>query len=384
MNYKKIGLVLIGLVGCGVVCGGLALKATTLTNGGSQSSTKKTQKQVTKVYRDQGNREVVPQDKLGHELEKQLQAVDYTGTALVVRHNKVILNRGYGTGENHKANTVETVYPLASLTKHLTGIVLQKQLQKHQLDGTTKLSKFYPNVPSAEQTSLHQLWTMTADLSDVPFTTKTMSEAGYINNVAERVTINHQSKPWFYTSTNYILLSGVARQLSGKSLMTLFKQEFQDKYHFLNVQEYKKSDHRTTGYNDQGHALAFQEQRFAREVGTGDVFATPWTMYCFLKDDFAGKILPQSALTELTTPPAGLFYAGGLYTSTDGQSYVGHGKMQGFEPTVFMDKNGQNAVILFSNRNDEARNKPLASRLFETIKAPETDEADETTEESTN
>ncbi|SUP59100.1 Uncharacterised protein [Weissella viridescens] len=67
-----------------------------------------------------------------------------------------------------------------------------------------------------------------------------MSEAGYINNVAERVTINHQSKPWFYTSTNYILLSGVARQLSGKSLMTLFKQEFQDKYHFLNVQEYKK------------------------------------------------------------------------------------------------------------------------------------------------
>ncbi|RRG17638.1 class A beta-lactamase-related serine hydrolase [Weissella viridescens] len=384
MTYKKFGLVLVGLIGCGLIGGGLALSQAKPNKKVEHPTVKKTEKRPVKVYRDEGNREVVPHDQLSHELENQIKAADYSGTALVVRQNKVVLNKGYGVGKNQQENTVETVYPLASLTKNLTGIVLQKQLQKNHLDGSTKLSKFYPKVPSADQTTLHQLWTMTADLSDVPFTTKPMSEGGYINNVAERVKANQPSGSWFYTSTNFILLSGIIRQLSGQSLTASFKQEFQSKYHFLNVQEYTKSDKRTIGYNDQGHPVAFNEQRFAREVGTGDLFATPWTMYCFLKDEFAGKVLPQSELSSLTTPPAGLRYAGGLYTSTDGQSFVGHGKMQGFEPTLFMDKNGENAVILFSNQNDEPRNKPLASRLFETMKASESNGNVETINEGTN
>lgn len=324
--------------------------------------------QASKKYQDTGIKTVEPTSSQGKGYDEQLKKGGYSGTALIVKNNQIILHKGYGTSRDNVPNSVTTTYPLASITKNVTSIMLLKQMKLHNLTKDTKLSTFYPQIPNADNITLQDLWLMQSGLSNEKFSGKKMSQKEYVDDVVKRVKANAPMHHWTYNATNFIIISGILQKLSNQSYDELLESQIQPEYHFENVKQFAEAEMRPVGHKKDGKPINFNKQRFDREVGTGDVFGTAWTTYKFLKNEDNGSVVPAADYKMLTQTLNGASYAGGLY-HTDGGAVIGaHGMMQGFESTVYMTKDGKDAVLLFSNVNNQALNKVKAQELFNDIR----------------
>lgn len=173
-----------------------------------------------------------------NQLNQELKRKGFKGTALVIKDGHVLLNRAYGkSNQSGKQNTVTTTYPLASISKNITGVLLVKALHDHGYNFETKFSEFYPNLPHAKSVTIKDLVDMTSGYMINGFSTKNLSEAGYINNVVQRAQYNPQygeNGKWRYSAVNYIIVSGILRKLTHKSYDDLLDEYIQPYYHIEN------------------------------------------------------------------------------------------------------------------------------------------------------
>lgn len=320
--------------------------------------------QASKKPQDMGIKTVEPISSQGKKYDEQLKAVGYSGTALIVQNNQIILHKGYGNSRDNVPNSVTTTYPLASITKNVTSIMLLKQMKLHDLTKDTKLSKFYPQIPNADNITLQDLWLMQSGLSNEKLSNKQMSQKGYVDNVVKRVKASEPMYHWTYNATNFIIISGILQKITNQSYDELLESQIQPEYHFENVKQFSENEMRPVGHNKQGKPTNFNKQKYDREVGTGNVFATAWTTYKFLKNENNGSVVPKADYKMLSQTLNGSRYSGGLYHNDGGAVIGGHGMMQGFESTVYMTKDGKDAVVLFSNVNNPAINKANALQIF--------------------
>jgi len=102
---------------------------------------------------------------------------------------------------------------------------------------------------------------------------------------------------------------------------------------------------------------------YAVETGTGNMAMSTGELYRYYKMLIDHKILNDKELIALWQPAQGNHYASGLYHYDD-YNY-GHGIILGFESTVIMTRNGQDAVILLSNEHTTGESwQVLAKKLF--------------------
>ncbi|WP_057786764.1 serine hydrolase domain-containing protein [Weissella minor] len=334
----------------------------------TQQKNKQQALQDSKKHQDTGIKTVEPTSSQSRSYDEQLKKVGYSGTALIVQNNQIILHKGYGKSRDSISNSVTTTYPLASITKNVTSIMLLKQMKLHDLSKDTKLSTFYPQIPNADNITLQDLWLMQSGLSNEKFSGKKMSQKEYVDDVVKRVKASEPMYHWTYNATNFIIISGILQKLTNQSYDDLLESQIQPEYRFENVKQFSENDMRPQGHDKEGNPINFNKQRFDREVGTGDVFGTAWTTYKFLKNENNGSVVPSADYKMLTQTLNGASYAGGLYHSEGGTVIGGHGMMQGFESTVYMTKDGKDAVLLFSNANNPDVNKVKARELFKDIR----------------
>ena len=85
-----------------------------------------------------------------------------------------------------------------------------------------------------------------------------------------------------------------------------------------------------------------------------------YTFYRLLTDHV---MLNENSLNMMWQHPVTSRYAAGMYHYDEYNT--GHGIQVGFEPTIILTKNGQDAVILMSNENAIGKSwQPLAKQLF--------------------
>ena len=76
------------------------------------------------------------------QVDQQLKAAGYVGTALVVHQNQVILQQGYGYADKAKdqLNNAQSLFQIASLQKSFTATLIMQQVQAGKLSLDTLLS----------------------------------------------------------------------------------------------------------------------------------------------------------------------------------------------------------------------------------------------------
>ena len=67
-----------------------------------------------------------PKKEIDKYLEQRVSHLDFSGSVLVIKNGKTILNKGYGMAdyENQIPNTNHTVHRIGSLTKQLTRLLV--------------------------------------------------------------------------------------------------------------------------------------------------------------------------------------------------------------------------------------------------------------------
>ncbi len=104
------------------------------------------------------------------QLMSRLEAYGFSGSLLVARDGKVVLEKGYGWADRGRAVpfTAGTVFDIGSITKQLTGAAILKLEMDGKLAVTDPISKYFSAVPEDKAgITLHHMLTHSAGLEDV-------------------------------------------------------------------------------------------------------------------------------------------------------------------------------------------------------------------------
>ena len=153
---------------------------------------------------------------------------NFSGQILVAKDNKILLDRSYGYSdyENHIKTFNSTTFAIGSVTKQFTAAAIVQLAEDKKLSYDDKVSKYFSEVPFADQITIHQLLTHTSGLYNY-----TMMLPEFFNIDKEEWTFEKiisliKDQPldfepgtgWNYSNTGYLILGEIVEKLSGQTL----------------------------------------------------------------------------------------------------------------------------------------------------------------------
>ena len=315
------------------------------------------------------------------------------GSALVIKNGTTQqISYGYGWyGKRIGNGNSKIVYPICSLQKVITGAMIVQLINeshrtKQHISQYTKISRWYPNLVNANKITIGNLLTHTSGIR------ATGTEINRGKNYSEADAIqwainNANSSPfadvgtYYYNNTNYVLLAGIIRAVTGKSYEENFKERIVNKLGLSNTYLYQnipKSKTDPISYYSDGSKnytkASYVKRSLASQIpGAGNLFSIPREYYKIQLGLSNGQILSNSDfhyLTHLKTKVTN--YSGGLYLKNNDTLKMAYGNLAGthFGNWFQMTTDNKNGLILFLNQtnNSEASVKAVGYQILNHIK----------------
>lgn len=168
------------------------------------------------------DRKAVVSGELGAKLDQYLTRLarfGFSGAVLVAKDGKVLLQKGYGfADEQHGiANTTQTAFDIASLTKQFTATAILKLESQGKLKTSDLISKYLPNIP-ADKTgiTIHHLLTHTSGF-DADFTKgKNITREQFVTEILKMPLVAEPGKQHLYANSGYCLLAAIIEVVSNQ------------------------------------------------------------------------------------------------------------------------------------------------------------------------
>lgn len=242
MNKKKVGLIMFWLIsfifnGCIKTNDTQATKDTVKVESKVEKSTEKKStddftSKVDKLFTDYYGEDV------------------FSGSVLIAKNNSIIFEKSYKMADYEKsiANTKETKYDIASLTKQITALSIMQLEEKGLIKVEDTVDKYLPCFPQGNKITIHHLLTHTSGLPQHPqeFDIRKFRPCN-ANNTVDKIDIKFQATPgqqFIYSNTGYILLGYIIEKISNKPL---------DEYYKENI--FKPLDMKNTAFKDENFYL---------------------------------------------------------------------------------------------------------------------------------
>lgn len=285
-------------------------------------------------------------------IDKYLKSIHFNGSAIVVKDNKILLNKGYGFAnlEKKEENNSATVFYIGSITKvFISTAVMQLQAQG-RLNIHDPLSKYIPGFPNGNKILLYHLLTHTSGIPEHSETEQKISHDELIKKIERGTLMFQPGTQWGYSDSNYSILASIVEKVSGEPLEGYVKSHIFKQAGLKHTgfgADYYQEQYASKGYKKKNEefispSLPDMSQLF----GCGDIYTTPYDMYLFDKALYSKKLLPESSLRQFLTPFKN-HYAMGLYN--DPGSYSDHGVLPGWNAVNSFNKNGRKFIVLLSN-----------------------------------
>ncbi|AVK62230.1 hypothetical protein C5Z25_10800 [Lactobacillus sp. CBA3605] len=292
------------------------------------------------------------------------------GTLLVAKKGQTIPTvRDYGTTGRPTATLDKptTIYPIASLQKAMTGVMIGQLIQSHQLTLTTTLAKFYPQVPYAKQITIQQLLDHTSGIvMNEVAPARPLSEVAAVQWALKHLTSTNQHR-WQYCSANYTLLAGVIRQVTKKTYAENLQQRILKPAGMTQTAPWSQFAHQkialpyvaTARATTPAHRISLP--LLSSELGAGDIGTTVMDYYRFVAAFNDGTLLSAHMRTQLTRIRAKTYAAGWYYGAGGGQHASGYDN----DISNFYQRTaaGGVTVVFFMNQ----ANHQLAQQLVQQI-----------------
>jgi CubicO group peptidase (beta-lactamase class C family) len=296
----------------------------------------------------------------------------FSGTVLVARKGALVLHKGYGLRDRRakKPCTLDTVFDIASITKHFTAAAILKLEVQGKLRTTDPIAKHLPGIPPERSAiTIHHLLTHTAGLESVygeddDYLPKDLA----IKLFMRMPLLSRPGEKYSYSNPGFSLLAAIIESASGQSYEA-----------YLREQLWKPAGMEQTGYVVPTWDLNLVSHNYdAKGESHGHTFNRNWgpdgpwwhffgnggilsTTGDFLKWDqalSAEKILPSAAREKLWTGHVKMgdtesFYGYGTVVrkTARGTRIVGHGGGSdwGVSTKYYRFPDDDVVVIAFSN-----------------------------------
>ncbi|MDU6523498.1 serine hydrolase domain-containing protein [Enterococcus devriesei] len=308
-----------------------------------------------KVAETTDKQTIEPKNAISASIEQKLLKKNFSGTVLVFRHGKIILNKAYGWQDQTKKiyNTVSTQYCIGSVQKGQTAYLIMQAVKSGKLFLDEKLSDFYPQIPNSEIISIKDMLNMSSGLRIDEKKIAALNTLDPKEILAETVkqTTVAKNASYSYQPVNYVLLAGILEQVYQTNYQALFEKEIIKPMKLTETSFYStKNKKQALSYSVSPLGPLYSNttaSSYADELGTGNVFMSAEDLYHYYQAFYNDRFLTTQDRAELWRTYPGEEYAGGIYTMKDNMH--GRGIKARFETIANFSKDGQTGIILLSN-----------------------------------
>ncbi len=163
------------------------------------------------------------------------KAFRFNGSALVARKGKVLLQKGYGwrNAITRMPNKSDTRFPILSITKPFTAIVILKLQEEGKLSVQDKLTKYFPDYPNGHKIKIHHLLTHSSGIYNYtePVGTEDSALVNYpisrqkVLDIFVKAPVEFApGKRYSYNNSGYFLLGLIIESVTGKPYETVVRE----------------------------------------------------------------------------------------------------------------------------------------------------------------
>lgn len=360
MTRKRRWLIILAVLGVLVVAGGV-------TMGWIQH-----QRQASKI-----TARPVPQAQLRRHVCKLIDATDFRGSVALIKKGRIVYTGGVGEADHTRklANNGTTMFPLASVEKYLTALVIGRLIADHRLSFTTKLAKFYPDIEHSRDITIRQLLDHRSGIQMDELTPEqilTSEKTALDWNLNQLGFTGDHS--FIYTNANYALLAGIIRKVTKKSfaaaldqtILAPLKLTHTRNFDALSVkmpvaQGYLGEDDQSYQPDDLSQAL------LSSLLGSGSVYMSVTDLAKVIIAAETGKIIPKKVYHQLIAAhyADGNQYASGVAWLDDQRLLQGmyNDNPESFSTLAYFRANAASGVVLFGNHTMTTDTVTLAQNL---------------------
>ncbi|MGX7245280.1 serine hydrolase domain-containing protein [Enterococcus quebecensis] len=301
---------------------------------------------------------VVTKSELETNIDQEIKTSHFQGTALLVSQGNIFFQQGYGYADAEKklVNKTESVYPIASLQKIITGAIILELVQAGELKMDTTLASFYPELKYSQTITIRDMLNHTSGIlmpEEEP-ATLLKTQKSQIDNALKSLAVM-PDKEFMYTNGNYTLLAGIISKISGQEYEDVVQKRVIEKlslkhtYFWDNLpkNETKVQPYFYEGQDYQTDSFSANEKLFSSLLGAGNMYMSTADFLTFIQSLANGQLFDQKQYEQLADAKregyqAGIFYFDGLKYS--------EGNLGAYNTVVYGDLANQNLVILFANQ----------------------------------
>ncbi|MFC6180604.1 serine hydrolase domain-containing protein [Lactiplantibacillus daowaiensis] len=291
-------------------------------------------------------------------IDHYLTKLHFTGTALIVRENQVVLRKAYGL-RNRKAdlkNQLNTPYYIGSTEKALIATAILQLQSAGKLSVKDPVKRYFPKFPNGQAITLKHLLTHTSGLAGHQEADAKVTPAELVKDI-EKQGITSQPGSWHYLDSNYTVLAYLVEKLSGQPLMTYFQTHIfkpAQMNDVLTYQAFAKSKQRSTGYRvTNGKYVTPALPDLSQLYGVGNLAMSVTDMYRFDAALMRGDLINAKARKQMLTAGSTSGYGMGFYV--DPGAYNSHGIVSGWNVSNSFTHTGKTYIVLMSNVQNNIR-----------------------------
>ncbi len=291
----------------------------------------------------------------------------FNGSVLITNNGKVVLNKGYGykNVDSKLLNNENTIYQIGSVTKQFTSVIILKLAEQGKLSLNDKLSKYFPDLPSAEKITIENLLSHTSGIWNYT------NDANFMQTRVDRplsrdsMLLLIKYKPldfepgikYSYSNSGYMLLGYIIEKVTGKKYEQVVRQTiFQplgmshSGFDFTHLQ----SPDKATGYSSiiSGKGDKSMIVDSSVSFSAGAIYTTVDDLRKWNQSLTTSKILQPASLQNAFTPRLSHYGLGWLIDTMQQKRVISHnGGIHGFLSSNVMVPADSINIILLSNSN---------------------------------
>lgn len=286
------------------------------------------------------------------EIDQYLTKIGFNGSALIIKDQKIMLNKGYGYANFEKKvpNQANNYYFIGSISKVFVSTSIMQLQESGKINVSDPLSKYIPTFPNGKAIKLFNLLTHTSGIPEHSQTSEQITHEELIKKISQGTLKFQPGTQWNYSDSNYSILAYIVEQVSGEPYEQYVKKNIFDKAHMNYTgfgKDFSNQEQLSIGYKYKQNQLIMSTiPNMSQLYGCGDIYSTSFDMYLFDKALYSGKLFSNESLKMFFTPFI-KDYAFGMYSNPG--SYSNHGVLSGYNCLNSFSKQGNKYVILFSN-----------------------------------
>jgi CubicO group peptidase (beta-lactamase class C family) len=316
-------------------------------------------------------------------IKPYLEIKGFSGAVLVASKGRILLRKGYGLAnyELGVANTPQTRFHLASISKSFTAASIMILAERGLLSTSDPLNKFIPDYPEGDKITIHHLLVHTSGIPNVnnfpDYDAKSkfpQTPASIVEMFKNKPLIMRPGERYSYSNSNYNLLAFIIEKVSGKSYGEFLKESIFDPLGMNDTGHDGKASaligNRASGYAPVGAADLENAPYldWTIKTGNGSLYSTVDDLYKWDRALHTEKILKRSTLDRVfASHVEGVGYGWFVGRRLNRRVIRMSGRSPGFQCEIHRYVDDDTCVIVLSNNYSGAASfmiTDLAAMVF--------------------